>query len=172
MANSDVYNNEIFPQEYQVYRVNRADGYGGVLEYNIKKKDDVQWYSDPFYTHNKGYKMCLSVYADGNGDGKGTHLSVFLYLMKGPHDDKLTWPLRGKFEIRLLNQISDSEHHSWTLFYDDNASESCAGRVIKHDRSTAGRGFHLFVSNKGLHKITPTCRLLKDDCLFFQVTKL
>jgi len=29
--NSNVYNNEIFPQDYQVFRVDRADGHGGVL---------------------------------------------------------------------------------------------------------------------------------------------
>ena len=90
-------------------------------EYNTKKTDEVEWYSDPFYTHNKGYKMCVCVDAAGNGHD-GTHLSVFLCLMKGPHDDELTWPLRGKFEIRLLNQISDSEHHSVTMTYDDDVA--------------------------------------------------
>ena len=29
--NSNVYNNEIVPQDYQVFQVDRADGYGGVL---------------------------------------------------------------------------------------------------------------------------------------------
>ena len=29
--NCNVYSNEIFPQDYQVFRVDRADGYGGVL---------------------------------------------------------------------------------------------------------------------------------------------
>ena len=67
-------------------------------QYSIKRRDAIQWYSDPFYTHNKGYKMCLRVDAAGIGNGKVTHLSVFLYLMKSPHDDELTWPLRGKFE--------------------------------------------------------------------------
>ena len=59
-------------------------------EYNNKKKNVIEWDSDPFYTHNKGYKMCLKVYVAGGGAGKGTHLSVFLYLMKGPHDDELS----------------------------------------------------------------------------------
>ena len=29
--NCNVYSNEIFPQDYQVFRVDRADGYGSVL---------------------------------------------------------------------------------------------------------------------------------------------
>ena len=52
-----------------------------VSEYSIKRRDAILWYSDPFYTHNKGYKMCLCVVTAGE-----THLVVFLFLMKGPHD--------------------------------------------------------------------------------------
>ena len=134
-------------------------------EYNIKKRDKVQWYSDPFFCYNKGYKMCLRVYAAG--DGKGTHLSVYLNLMKGPHDDELTWPLRGKLEIKLLNQIRDSKHHSITLSYDSIN----VGRLTEQNRGN-GWGYHQFISNDNLNKTTPTCQYLKDDCLFFQVTKL
>ena len=142
-------------------------------KFNTKKRDKVQWYSDPFYTHNKGYKMCFRIDAAGNGDGTGTHLSWFLFLMKGPHDDELTWPLRGKFEIKLLNQISDSEHHSVIMTYGDRASDNnAAGRVTVGNRSETGWGWPRYTSNEHLNKITPTCLYLKDDCLFFQVTKL
>ena len=142
-------------------------------EFNSKKKNKVQWHSDPFYTHNKEYKMCFRIDAAGNSDGTGTHLSWFLFLMKGPHDDELTWPLRGKFEIKLLNQISDSEHHSMTLPYDDNTPHNYTSRVTGDgNRSRYGWGRPEFISNKDLNKITPTCQYLKDDCLFFQVTKL
>ena len=138
-------------------------------EYSGKKKDEVQWYSDPFYTHNKGYKMCLKVYVAGIDDSKGTHLSVYLYLMKGPHDDELTWPLRGKLQIKLLNQISDSKHHSMTLPYDDDTPEIRTSRVTEGKK---GWGWAQYISNEDLNKIIPTRQYLKDDCLFFQVTKL
>ena len=141
-------------------------------QYNNKKDNDVKWYSDSFYTHNKGYKMCPCVYAAGHKSGRGTHLSVFLYLMKGPHDDELTWPLRGKFEITLLNQISDSEHDLCTTIFNDNTTGGSDKRVIEGDKVTLGWGYHQFISNEDLHKSTPTCQYLKDDCLFFQVTKL
>ena len=141
-------------------------------QFNKQMKNNVEWYSDSFYTHDKGYKMCLSVDASGHKDGKGTHLSVYLHLMKGHHDDELTWPLRGKFEIKLLNQISDSEHHLMTVTYDDYMKSSSADRVIHGDKNIKGWGKSLFISNRDLHKTTPTCQYLKDDCLFFQVTKL
>ena len=138
-------------------------------EYKDKKENEIEWYSDPFYTHNNGYNMCLCVDAAGYEDGKGTHLSVFLYLMKGPHDDELTWPLRGELEVKLLNQISDSEHHCDTVAYDEDRN---ADRVTDGDRSTQGWGWQQYISNEDLNKITSTYQYLKDDCLFFQVTKL
>ena len=142
-------------------------------EYNGKKKDKVQWYSDPFCTSHKGYKMCLNIDAAGVYASEGTHLSAFLFLMKGPHDDELTWPLREKFGMKLLNQISDSEHHSMTVTYDDRASDNgAAGRVTVGNRSKTGLGWERYISNEDLNKVTPTCQYLRDDCLFFQVTKL
>ena len=139
-----------------------------MVEFNDKKSGMMQWFSESFYTHNKGYKMCLSVDAGGYGDGKGTHLSMFLYLMKGSHDDELTWPLRGKFKIKLLNQISDSEHHSKTVTYDDDDDFN---RVTEGDRDN-GWGDVKYISIKGLYRATPACQYLKDNCLFFQVIKL
>ena len=56
-----------------------------------EKNTQVHRYSDSLYSHDKGYKMCVRVDAAGYNDGKGTHLSMSLYLMKGPHDDELTW---------------------------------------------------------------------------------
>ena len=140
-----------------------------MTEYKDKKDNTIEWFSDPFYTHNKGYKICLCVDAGGNDTVKGTHLSVFLCLMKGPHDDELTWPLKGEFEVKLLNQIGNNEHYSMTLNYDDeDISDDCSNRVMECEKAESW-GQPKFISNKNLHKVTPKCRYLKDDCLFFQV---
>ena len=73
--------------------------------------------TDSFHTDDKGYKMCATIYPAGYKTGKGTDLSCYLHLMKGPHDDNLPWPLRNKFKIKLSNQISDSQHHSGIVNY-------------------------------------------------------
>jgi len=138
-----------------------------VTEFSTKKTDKVKWYSDSFYSHDKGYKMCLRV--DAVALTEATYMSVYLYLMKGPHDDELTWPLQGKFEVKLLNQIGDCEHHSKILAYDNHTKTSC--RVIEGDRS-GGWGFSMYFSHDNLQKATPTCQYLKDDCIFLQVSKL
>ena len=41
------------------------------------------------------------------------------YVMKGPNDDQLVWLLKGHCEVKLLNQISNSENqslrHHWKI---------------------------------------------------------
>lgn len=49
-----------------------------------------------FYTSRYGYKMCLRAYLNGDGTGRGTHLSLFFVLMRGPHDALLRWPFNQK----------------------------------------------------------------------------
>jgi len=71
----------------------------------------ARWYSDPFYSHERGYKMRLHVMASGLGANfRDWCVSVFLYIIKCAYDDELPWPIKKAFNIKLLNQISDTEH--------------------------------------------------------------
>ena len=74
----------------------------------------------------------------------------------------------------LLNQISDSKYHFETVAYSDNTPDIAAGRYrgTEGNQSKKGWGWAQYISNEDLNKITPTCQYLKDDCLFFLVTKL
>ncbi|XP_065887532.1 TNF receptor-associated factor 2-like [Dysidea avara] len=101
-----------------------------VSEYTKKKSDKVKWYSDSFYTHHKGYKMCLLVDVGGWSTRSG-YLTVHLFLMKGPYDDQLRWPLKGHCEMKLLNQISNSEHHLGNGRHKGDAHE----RITSGERS-------------------------------------
>ena len=139
--------------------------------YSKNMKNQVIRYTESFYSHNEGYNMCLRVDAAGSDDGKGTHLSLYLYLTKGPYDGNLTWPLKGKFEFKLLNQISDHEHYVQTLTY-DGSGVGIGDKVIDNEISEIGFGFSQFISNGDLNKATRTCQYLKDDCIFLQVSKL
>ncbi len=70
-------------------------------------------YSTPFYTSRHGYKMCARVYLNGDGMGKGSHLSFFFVIMRGPFDALLQWPFKQIVTVSLINQngkkhISDS----------------------------------------------------------------
>ena len=67
-------------------------------------------FSKAFYTSLNGYRMCLGVFPGGNGEGKGTHVSLFVHLMKGENDSELKWPFRGSVVVELLNQQADHTH--------------------------------------------------------------
>ena len=79
-----------------------------------------------------GYKMCVSVCPSNAADkGEGTHLSVLLHVMKGPYDDYLLWPLTAMFDLILLNQIDNTEHHICKVQFDHNKN---GDRVINGER--------------------------------------
>ena len=98
------------------------------------KKVDDTWFSPPFYTENGGYKLQLVVYANGVGIGEGTHLSVFVYLMKNENDDNLKWPFGGDITIQLLNWREDKGHVEGIL---DNTIPDCCTRVTVGERAVS-----------------------------------
>ena len=51
-----------------------------------------------------GFKMRSKVFLNGNGIGKGTHMSVFLQLMKGKFDDCMGWPFDKLATFVLIHQ--------------------------------------------------------------------
>lgn len=52
--------------------------------------------SSAFYSSKYGYKMCLRLYLNGDGTGRGTHLSLFFVVMRGKYDALLKWPFSQK----------------------------------------------------------------------------
>ncbi|KGL81513.1 TNF receptor-associated factor 2 [Tinamus guttatus] len=79
-------------------------------------------FSPAFYTSKYGYKMCLRVYLNGDGTGRGTHLSLFFVVMKGPNDALLRWPFNQKVTLMLLDQ--NNREHIIDAFRPDVTSSS------------------------------------------------
>ena len=67
----------------------------------------VSLYSAPFFSDRHGYKVCLRLYMDGDGCGKGKYLSFFLTVMKGEYDALLLWPFKPTVTLMLLDQDQD-----------------------------------------------------------------
>ena len=83
-------------------------------------------YSPPFYTSRDGYKMWARVYPNGDGNGHGTHLSLFFVLMRGEFDSLLQWPFRQKVTLTLLdqNRSNNPPRHVTENFRPDRGSSS------------------------------------------------
>ena len=135
-----------------------------------KKKRNEEWYSDPVHSHFGGYKMCVKVHANGEGHAKGTHVSVFIYMMRGDNDDNLKWTFKGTIKVSLLNQLEDGQHHTrepWAP--GDNIPERTSGRVTGKERAARGWGHADFISHQDLQTVSENCQYLKDNTLFFRV---
>ena len=127
-----------------VFKMNDFDHY---------KRCDGTWRSPPFYSHPGGYKMYTHVDANRIREGKGTHISVRVYIMDGENDDHLIWPFRGEVTVELLNQLADKNHHTVIMSSMSHCSEDI---LISH-------------SNLGYNTEKNT-QYLKDDCLYFRVS--
>ena len=82
----------------------------------------VSFFSPCFYTSRYGYKMCARIYLNGDGMGRGTHISVFFVVLRGQYDAILRWPFRQKVTFMLLDQ--DNVQHVIKAFRPDPNSPS------------------------------------------------
>ena len=138
-----------------------------ISDYHEKKEANEEWNSSPFYTHNRGYKFRLQVYPNGNGTGRGSHLSVYAQLMRGEYDNKLEWPFEGGIRVELLNWREDKNHHSNVSDFNRRTNPKVVSRLT--DRETAtGRGSQQFISHTDLVSTTNT-EYLSDDYLKLRV---
>ncbi len=142
-----------------------------LTNYSEFKHAPKQWFSTPFYTHDQGYKMCMSVDCNGADEGEGTHVSVYANLMRGEFDDNLTWPFFGTISVQLYNHSSDSGHIVHDIPFRKNVPQEIAGRVMAdQELAESGLGVPQFVLHAKLRfdKHTNT-EYLKDDVLKFCV---
>ena len=134
------------------------------------KTADNCWFSPPFYSHIGGYKMCLKVLANGVHDAKGTHISMFVCLLRGEHDDHLKWPFCGTITWVLLNQRKNTRHWGGIIHLDDSASDDITGRVVGRDIAIGGRGHSYPIAHAELCK--EGREYLKLNCLRFRIVKV
>lgn len=106
--------------------------YDGVLRWKITEisrrrmeaeaAKQLSIFSPPFFSSHGGYKMCARLYFNGDGVGKGSHLSLFFVVMKGENDDVLPWPFQHPVTFRLVDQ--EHQRHISDTFRPDPTSSS------------------------------------------------
>ena len=127
--------------------------YINFTNFKLHKKKNDTWFSSPFYTHPKGYKMCLNIHANGHNSSKGTHIAVFLYVMRGQFDDELEWPFCGSFTVELVNQKSTEEHNNnlqKVYVFNETKPYRMTNRVLNRERAKVGLGYDAFTSHGNL----------------------
>ena len=143
-----------------------------MTEYSTYKKNNDEWYSSPFYTGPGGYKMCINVSANGIGSGAGTHVSVYVYLMRGEYDSRLVWPFRGDITIQLVNHNNDQDHHEKIVPFSDAAVASGASNRVTAGERGGTWGYTTFIPHTVVESSTRTRRYIFNNRLTFRVTKI
>lgn len=138
-----------------------------MLNFQQHKMDGDIWVSPSFYTHPKGYRICLGVCANGYRDGEGSHISLYMYLLWGEFDNYLKWPFQGDATVQLLNQLEDKRHHEATVTPGSNVERPT---TLYSATAGAGGGYHQFIAHRELgYNASKNCQYLKFDCLRFRV---
>ncbi|XP_013389262.1 TNF receptor-associated factor 2 [Lingula anatina] len=146
--------------------------YNGILVWKItdfvrRRQDAVNnrvpsFYSPPFYTSKSGYKMCARIYLNGDGMGKGTHVSLFFVICKGSNDALLRWPFRQKVTLMLLDQ--NNKEHIIDAFRPDPSSSSFKKPT---NEMNIASGCPMFATLSQLD--SPSHAYIKDDTVFFKI---
>ena len=125
-----------------------------------------QWFSPPYFTHINGYKMCFEVDLKGIFEKS---LYIYSYMMRGPYDNHLQWPFKGKVIVRLLNQCDDGDqyHYDYVFYYkySDKGERVTSGELGDYLSSQTSQ---LPLDQLGYNPNT-NCEYLKNDCLKFVV---
>ena len=142
-----------------------------IPKFDQLRQSDKWWYSRPFYVQVSGYRLGMFVFCNGVLDGKGSHVSVFLYLVRGEYDGELEWPFRGSVVIHMLNQRGDYNHHQKVVRFTDDTPLAVCSRVLVGDMAKEGNGPTQFISHPNLsYNADKDTEFLKNDCLKIRVT--
>ena len=140
------------------------DVYLEMTEFTKYKSTKEVWYSPPFYTGDKGYKMCLSVSLHTAG-----YVSIYVLLMSGENDKYLCWPIKGTLKLQLLNQLGDDSHTPPVNIVFDGSDDSCH-QVIAGERARFGNYYGKFIPLKHLNNdVKRKVHYCKEDTLYFRL---
>ena len=117
--------------------------------------------------------MCLSVVTNGSGNGKGTHVSVWAYLMRGKFDDHLKWSSQGHVTVVMLNQLEDNNHTTYTILFTDTTDKDVIGKITSRERAPSGWGCFTFIAHTDLDYIpAKNCQYLTYNCFHFRIASV
>ena len=140
-----------------------------ITEFHMRKMYNSVYLSPPFYTHNNGYKMRLEVYPNGYGDGKGTHVSLFVRLLKGENDSNLKWPMNIDLKIQLINWRKNDSHILYVIHFTKAVSGACNQVMGTKKKADLPWETHKFCAHSTLYAATRSVQYIEDDCIRLRV---
>ena len=140
-----------------------------IPRFQEKRKNDTCLCLPPFFSHRRGYKMCLMVYCNGSSDVKGEFVSICVRLLSGKYDDQLDWPLHCKVEIEIPS-VRKSIPNVKKIIEVKLQSPVPEDRFISQALGCCPHAISLRASTL-ITTYEPILSYLKDECLTIAVVK-
>ncbi|XP_019622390.1 PREDICTED: TNF receptor-associated factor 6-like [Branchiostoma belcheri] len=143
-----------------------------ITSYNEKFADAkagrrVSLYSPMFLTSRYGYKMAISICPNGDGQGKGKYMSMFMCIIRGEFDALLPWPFAQKVTITVIDQCQDPAARKNILYV--MKPNTCKDNIQFLGRPTHERnpsfGTQMFCPLSQLHRGD----YIRDNTMFISV---
>ena len=149
-------------------------GLGGFpIEYSVKyEKEGNVIYLPSFYTHPRGYRMCVQFYPNGFQVAKSTHVSLFVCIMQGEYDNHVKWPFRGEIIIQIVNQAGDHSHIEKVIPYSDETPDDTAGRVTDKERAKGWCFLKIITLENIDYNCVKDTQYFKDGTVVVRVVKV
>ncbi len=80
----------------------------------------------------------------------GSHVSVFIFMMKGEFDSKLQWPFKGEITVELVNHKQGGIKCVRKLV--EQRDHDFLQQVTKGERGRIGWCYEEFISHSDLYK--------------------
>ena len=139
-----------------------------ISNFRRRKMLNDRWISPPFYTHEGGYKLCLSIYANGVHPCKNSFVSVYIHMMMGEFDDQLEWPFAGAlFTVTAISQYPNS-----TFNKSVNLSLCGADTIYARQRQVNGTIIHGVGNCKFIGHFILDKYLTSDNSLIIKILRV
>lgn len=131
--------------------------------FSVYKSTQEWWEGHEFYTHPRGYKLCLCARI-GPGAAKCPHLCVRISILEGDHDEELKWGRGFKAVVCIVNQLADDHHFVKTL----------QGVLVRFqpadlDSTVLVQDDHFISSDKLEETSEPSLQFCRDDSIKFKI---
>ena len=145
-------------------------------QYTLHKYQNDSYDCPPFYTHHHGYKMHISVFANGCLSAEGTHLSVSAHLWAGEYDSELSWPFQGKITLQMVNWLGDHSHVTHAIDFSRASrrrNKRLSGKFHFDPYGLPVPRFldHITLASVSARSPRPT-KYLHEDCVQFRVISI
>ncbi|XP_032228173.1 TNF receptor-associated factor 4 isoform X2 [Nematostella vectensis] len=125
-------------------------------------------FSPTFTTSKHGYRLCASVCLNGDGKGKGTHMSVFISVLKGAFDALLKWPFDYRVTFVLLDQNDDPAQRKHIRF--SIKPNPCADNEPFLGRPRLEKNASFGGAKFAKHEEIVSRNYIKEDTIFLKIS--